>query len=143
MDETKRKQKRAKRRRERANWGWKLALLGAVVFLLEIPLPPIPPVMAVPCALGCLVIAGQLFWMAKRLPIREALLVAQLHNGQLSVSLLCTELDVDLVVAEAILHEMERRSVVRLEEEPLLNDGELIYRVQGFLPSEESEGHDG
>jgi len=124
---------KAKNSRARASLFWKLFLFITILFMLEISFPPIPPTMAFPLALLSLILAGHTFFQASRLPIKEALLLAKVNKGYLSISLLCTELDLEISTAEAVLHTMEKKGLLRIDDSAVLEGGDVQYHLQGFL----------
>jgi hypothetical protein len=118
--------------RQRANLSWKICFLLMVVFFIGVPLPPMPARMALPLAVLFSLMTGYFFYRAKRMPIREALLYARSHRGLLTVSILCADLDLDLPTAETLLNVMQKRNLIQVDDDALMKDGELIYRVRGF-----------
>lgn len=120
-------------RRQRAELTWKIFLSAALVFALEVPLPPIPPRMAIPLMVFSVLMTIRSFYIARRMPFREALLLAQLHDEKLSLSLLCSHLEIEINVAEAILRTLERRGMLQVDSEALADDNELIYHVKGLM----------
>ncbi|MCB9639059.1 MAG: hypothetical protein H6727_09220 [Myxococcales bacterium] len=119
-------------RRARAEWQWRLLLGAAVFFLLEVPLPPLPPRAALPSCFVMLLFSAYFFVRARRLPLREALLLSEENEHRLSATLLCARLGLDLRTAEATLRILEARGMVQLDDERLEHD-ELVYHVRGFL----------
>lgn len=122
-------------RRRRAALLWKLFMCCCFLLLLEIPLPPLAPHYAFPLSMIFLVLTGHSFYMARRLPVREALLLAKVLDGRLTKSTLCTELELDPPTAEVLLHTMKKQGFIQVDDGALLGEGEVIYRVKGLLPS--------
>ncbi len=137
MNKDFRQLKSAINRRRRASLLWKIFLFITLLFMLEIPLPPIPPTMAFPLALLSLIFAGHSFYLSARLPIREAILLAKANKGYLSVPLLCAELDLDIAVAEAIIRVMDKKGLLSIDDSEILEGGDIQYRVHGLLPPSE------
>ena len=120
-------------KRKRANFFWKIFLTLAIICLLEVPLPPVPPQMALPLMALFFLLTINTFYVSKRMPIREALLLSQLHQDQLSLTILCSNLDVDIQTAKAIIRRLERQGLIQVDSDTLAKEDDLIYKVQGTL----------
>jgi hypothetical protein len=88
--------------------------------------------MAMSGAMIFLGLMGHNFYQAKRLPIREALLLGQLKDGLLSTSMLCLEFGLNPAEAKVMLQKMERQGLLKLDENALFEDGDMMYRIKGL-----------
>ncbi|TNE45324.1 MAG: hypothetical protein EP343_27310 [Deltaproteobacteria bacterium] len=124
--------KDAKDKRHRSGVLWKLSFVLMVLLYIEVPLPPLPPRAAFPLALIFTMLTGFFFYQATKLPIREALLLANDHSGHLSVTVLCTEMELTVAEAETLLMVMAKRGLVQVDDDALLGEGDIIYKVKGL-----------
>lgn len=132
MLETEEHYKHMKKERDRANTLWKLFAVSAGVLLLGVPLPPLQPWVAFSGAGIFVALMGHFVYRAKRLPMREALLLGQLKQGQLTVSILCIELELNPAEAKVLLYKMERNGLIQVDEDALYEEGDMIYRLKGY-----------
>ncbi len=124
--------KDAKAKRHRSGVLWKISFALMVLLYIEVPLPPLPPRAAFPLALVFTMLTGFFFFRATKLPIREALLLANDHSGHLSVTVLCTEMELTVAEAETLLMVMTKRGLVQVDDDALLGEGDIIYKVKGL-----------
>lgn len=122
----------ARQRRKHRRLLWKICFVCMVFFYVEIPLPPLPPRLAFPLAMLFTLLTGWFFFRSQQLPLREALLLGRIRNGCLSLSVLCTDLELPIPEAETLLRIMEKRRLIQIDQEALLGDGEMIYRITGL-----------
>ncbi len=133
LEEIKRELKKLVRERRRNDLIWKITLPLSILLVLEIPLPPIPPSLAFPLAVISGLWTGFAFYRAKRMPVREAILISRLNKGFISAPILCSELDISLDTAEAILKEFVKRGIAEVDERYLEGQSELLYKIHGLL----------
>jgi len=120
----------AKKQRQQANLYWKFGLLATILCLIEIPMPPLTPVFAFfGAALAGIFTATQLH-KAKRLPIREALLLAQLNDGALTLTRLCVDLELHPTTAKVLLHKMQQQGLLQVDDDALIGEGDLRYLLK-------------
>lgn len=132
----------AKSSRHSSGMLWKICFALMVLFYIEVPLPPLPPRAAFPLALLFTMLTGFFFYKATKLPIREALLLANDHSGHLSLTVLCTDLELTVAEAETLLAVMAKRGLIQVDDEALFGDADIIYKVKGLdLPKSSNTAH--
>ena len=104
-----------------AGWTFPIWLTGIWAFALGTPL---------------IVIGVAMLFSTYKLPIREALLFASLHQGKVSVPVLAMGLDVTLETAEYIMDHLVRKGYAQVSTEDM-EEGVVVYKISGvekFLP---------
>jgi len=109
--------------------GWTLLIL-ALICIIDIPFPPLPPLHATGLAIILFIISLYFLYGGYKLPIREALLMAKEKNGRISVALLTMELGCNIEDAKKIIYILSRENLITLMDESMEN-GEEVYKVTG------------
>lgn len=120
----------AKEQRQKADLIWKFGLLATILCMIEIPMPPITPFLAF---IGTAIFGGltaNYLIKARRLPVREALLLAQARGGELTLTSLCVELELSAPVAKVLLAKMQQQGLLQVDDDALLDDGNLRYLLK-------------
>lgn len=120
----------AKAQRRQADIYWKIGLLATILCLIEIPMPPLTPLFAFLGAAATGGLTAHFLIKARRLPVREALLLAQSRGGELTLTSLCVDLELSAPAAKVLLAKMQRQGLLHVDDDALLDDGNLRYLLK-------------
>ena len=124
-----------KKRKKQRKLGLFLFLASPILFLVDWTTPFPTPIRG----------AGTVYWIvawfvgiyiylqSQRLPVTEAILVAEESNGELTIPSLMNKMGIDQVSAEAILNEVEKQGFARKEK----RGGATVWLFADYIEDEQ------
>ncbi len=124
----------ARRSRQR-KIGWGLIVFGVLTYIdgaAGVSLPPIWLTGPLAFLFGTpIIIAGVgVLLVSYKLPVREALMFANLQQGKLTAPALSIGLDITLDTAEEILRQLTQKGYAQVSSEDM-EDGSVVYQISG------------
>lgn len=124
----------ARRSRQR-KLGWGLIVCGVLAYIdgaAGVSLPPIWLTGPLAFLIGTpIIVAGVgVLLVSYKLPVREALMFANLQQGKLTAPALSIGLDVTLDTAEEILRQLTQKGYAQVSSEEM-EDGAVVYQISG------------